>query len=230
MLNWAARYFPILRALKQHNLLAEGSILEVGCGPVGLGTFRKVPFVGCDLSFPDPPPSWPMTPVVASAADLPFEAQSFDAVVASDVLEHVPPDLRSAVITEALRVAKSVVIFGFPSGSAAHDADRGLRNWYLKHGLEVPVWLDEHMLASFPDQSLFKDIPGWHISHLGNESLSFHGWMMRMETHWLFMKACSALRKLTPKLLEALLRRADRAPFYRQIFILSRTKRLAEGA
>src|SRR5271155_5182490 len=113
MLNWAARYYPILRALKQHSLLSTGSILEIGSGPAGLGTFRKVPFVGCDLSF-SWTPEWPMTPVIASATDLPFGDNSFDAVVASDVLEHIPPELRATVISEALRVARKLVIFGFP--------------------------------------------------------------------------------------------------------------------
>jgi hypothetical protein len=224
MLNWAARYYPILRAFEQHNLLSSGSVLEIGCGPVGLGTFRKVPFVGCDLSFPDPPPAWPMTPVVASAADLPFEDRSFDAVLGSDVLEHIPPDLRTTVISEALRVARQLVIFGFPCGSAAHDADRALRQLYLSKQLEVPIWLEEHMLASFPEEPLFREFPGWTVTHVGNESIAFHSWMMRREMGRVFRRGSSLLLKLAPRMLEYWLRKADTPPFYRQIFILTRDK------
>lgn len=137
MLNWAARYYPILRSLDRHGLLLQGDILEIGSGPVGLGTFRKVAFTGCDLSFAAPA-KWPMTQLVASAADLPVPDRSFDAVVASDVLEHIPPELRMAVIHEALRVARKVVIFGFPCGQLAHDSDRDLMATYEKKHMQVP--------------------------------------------------------------------------------------------
>lgn len=220
LLNWAARYYPILRVLKKHDLFSTGSILEIGCGPVGLGKFRKVPFTGCDLSFPDTP-QWPMTPVIASATDLPFGDKSFDAVIASDVLEHIPPELRSAVIQETLRVAGKLVIFCFPSGKPAHDADRELRERYLSKGLEVPVWLEEHMLASFPDDSLFETIPGWNVTQIGNESIRFHSWMMRREMYRQFVRVSSEFLRLR-WLLEPLLRLADAPPYYRQMFVLAK--------
>jgi hypothetical protein len=221
LLNWAARYYPILRVLNQHNLYSSGSVLEIGSGPAGLGTFRKVPFTGCDLSFSSTP-KWPMTPVVASAADLPFSDGSFDAVVASDVLEHIPPDLRATVICEALRVARRLVIFGFPCGTAAHNADRALREIYVAKHLEVPTWLEEHMLAPFPEPDLFSSFPGWNVSQFGNESIRFHSWMMRQELRRPFVYASIAVIRFSPRLLEALLRRADSSLCYRQIFVLSK--------
>lgn len=222
MLNWAARYYPILRILNRHGLLSSGSILEIGSGSLGLGTFRKVPFVGCDLSFPIPP-RWPMTPVIASATDLPFEDNSFDAVIASDVLEHIPPDSRTAVIQETIRVARGLVIFCFPCGKIAHDADRALREIYVKKQIQVPSWLEEHMLASFPDESVFENLPGWNITQIGNESIRFHSWMMRQELHLSFVYASSALLRLAPPLFKALLRLVDSEPYYRQIFVLNRS-------
>ena len=221
MLNWAARYYPILRALKQHGLLTEGSLLEIGSGPRGIGTFRKVPFTGCDIHFPDPP-IWPMTAVTASAADLPFADRSFDAIVASDVLEHVPPELRDRVIAEALRVGRRLVIFGFPCGLEAHRADEDLRRLYLSQHVEVPGWLDEHMLAPFPEPAHFRNLPGWTVVQFGNENLDFHLWMMRQEFSRAFVRLSGVARRGAPWLLESLLRRADRPPFYRQIFVMSR--------
>ena len=226
MLNWAARYYPILRILNEHNLLSSGSVLEIGSGPYGLGTFRKVPFTGCDLSFPTPP-KWPMTPVIASATDLPFDDNAFDAVLASDVLEHIPPGSRMTAIREALRVTRDLAIFCFPSGAIAQDADRALRDFYLRKRIDVPSWLEEHMLASFPDESLFDSLrfdslSGWNTTKVGNESIHFHSWMMRQETRWPFVYASMQLLRLAPRLMEKLLRLADRAPYYRQIFVLSR--------
>lgn len=221
MLNWAARYYPILRVLKQYQLLEGGTLLEIGSGPYGIGTFRKVPFTGCDLAFSDEP-KWPMRPMVASAADLPLSDQSFDVVLASDVLEHIPPHLRKTVILESLRVARRLVIFGFPCGIAAHDLDRELRQTYLRRNVAVPVWLEEHMEAAFPEPSLFEDLPEWNVTRFNNESLRFHSWLMRSEMSLNFVRVTARLVRYTPWLLKPLLRFCDSAPSYRQIFVMSR--------
>jgi hypothetical protein len=221
LLNWAARYFPILRVLKQHGLLQSGTMLEIGSGPFGIGTYRKVPFTGCDLSFSSKP-EWPMTQLIASAADLPLEDQSFDVVLASDILEHIPPHLREAVIRESTRVARKLIIFGFPCGAQAHAADTALKQTYLGRNLGVPVWLEEHMEAAFPEPALFNDLPGWQVVQFGNENISFHTRLMELELNKNFVRITKRLVRYTPWLVEPLLRLADGAPTYRQIFVLSR--------
>jgi SAM-dependent methyltransferase len=220
LLNWAARYYPILRVLRQHHLFSQGSLLEIGSGPFGIGFYRKVPFTGCDLSFAAPA-QWPMTALVASATDLPLADKSFDVVLASDMLEHIPPDLRPKVIQEALRVASKLIIFGFPSGALAHKLDTDLKQYYLDRHETVPEWLEEHMLAIFPESDLFQNLPGWKVVEFGNESLSFHRWMMHAEFHLQFIRVSRAMMRFAPVLLEWLLRRADRAPYYRRIFVLT---------
>ncbi len=221
MINWAARYYPIVRILKANGLFEEGSVLEIGSGPVGLGRFRKVPFVGCDISFPYEPVS-PMKPLIASAADLPLKDNEFDVVLASDVLEHIPPDLRKTVVAEALRVARKLVIFGFPSGKAAWHADRELLDTYLKANRTPPSWLTEHMEAQFPGPEVFEGIDGWEIQQQGNEGIDFHSWLMRKEMSGRFVRVSSLAMGIAPSLLEVLLEKADRAPFYRQLFTLRR--------
>jgi hypothetical protein len=221
MLNWAARYYPIIRTLKAHDLFNQGSLLEIGSGPIGIGRFRKVPFVGCDLTFPVPP-EWPMTPLTASAAQLPMKDQQFDVVVASDVLEHIPPGLRPAVIGESLRVARKLVIFGFPSGEPAWESDKALYNAYVNDKQLPPGWLAEHMEAPFPGTELFKAVDGWKIEQAGNENIRFHSWLMRREMSYRFVRASTVVMQVAPLLLEFLLRRADDPPCYRQIVILSR--------
>jgi hypothetical protein len=223
MLNWAARYYPIVRILKSHGLFDDASLLEIGSGPIGIGRFRKIPFIGCDLSFPFPP-LWPMTPMIASAAQLPFKDNEFDIVLASDVLEHIPPDLRKTVIGEALRVTRKLAIFAFPSGPLAWKSDQDLYNHYLEGKMPPPGWLSEHMEAPFPGDELFQEIHGWDTRQIGNESIRFHTWMMRKEMSGRFVRASSIAMRVAPLLVEALLRRADHAPFYRQIFVLSRTE------
>jgi Methyltransferase domain len=221
MLNWAARYYPIVRVLKAHGLFHDASLLEIGSGSVGIGRFRKVPFVGCDLNF-STEPAWPMTPITASAAQLPMKDKEFDVVVASDVLEHIPPNLRQTVIGETLRVARKLVIFGFPCGQHAWESDKALFKVYLDAQKTPPQWLAEHMDAPFPGIELFQEMDGWDIQRMGNENIRFHFWLMEREMSYRFIRASVAVMRAVPFLLELLLRQADRSPFYRQIFVLSR--------
>ncbi len=219
MLNWAARYFPILRVLKQR-LTRTDSLLEIGSGPFGIGKFYHAPFVGCDIYFPVRPRA-PMQPVLTSATNLPFGDRSFNAVVVSDVLEHVPPDERAVLIREALRVTRKIAIFGFPCGPQALTYDRKLAETYDHLGRDKPVWLQEHMLHPFPTEALFEDVqPEWIVSSFGNESLDFHYWVMRREMRRYWTYGFTVLLVLMPRLVERALRRADREPFYRRIVVV----------
>jgi hypothetical protein len=221
MLNWAARYYPIIRTLKQHGLFDQGSLLEIGSGPIGIGRYRKLPFVGCDISFPITPEA-PMMPLSASAAQLPVKDREFDVVLASDVLEHIPTELRTRVIRESMRVARKLVIFGFPSGELAWKSDQALYNSYVNAKLDPPNWLAEHMEAPFPEPQLFQPEDGWNIEWNGNENLRFHSWLMRKEMSYRFVRVSQAAMRAVPSLLDLMLRTADRPPCYRQIVTLSR--------
>ncbi|MEI9981074.1 MAG: methyltransferase domain-containing protein [Edaphobacter sp.] len=161
-----------------------------------------------------------MTPMIASAAQMPVKDNEFDVILASDVLEHVPPDLRKMVIDESLRVARKLVIFGFPCGELAWESDRALLDAYLKKNLTPAEWLTEHMEAKFPEPELFREIDGWEIQHHDNENISFHSWLMRSEMSRVFLKVSSTSMRLAPFLVEMLLRRANRRPVYRKIFVL----------
>ena len=122
MLNRAARFFPILRELKSL-LPAGGALLEVGSGSLGLGEFWADPFVGCDVTFSSRPVK-NMRAVRCSGHQLPFGDRAFDAVVVSDVMEHVPPPQRSGSYrrsatgrTQGGGIRLSVRPGGFSTGS-----------------------------------------------------------------------------------------------------------------
>ncbi len=217
MLNWAARYFPILRVLEQYKI---HSILEIGSGSVGIGKFYRAPFVGCDVSFLFQPKA-PMLPVVATGTQLPFGDRAFDAVVVSDVLEHVPPSFRIDVIREALRVARKVAIFGFPSGTEAFQYDCRLAETYDSKQQARPVWLQEHMQHPFPAANLFDELQcQWTVTSFGNENVDFHLWVMRKEMHRGWNYLFGVLLTVMPRMVASLLRRADHEPYYRKIVVL----------
>jgi 2-polyprenyl-3-methyl-5-hydroxy-6-metoxy-1,4-benzoquinol methylase len=89
-------------SLRQCGPLVRGTVLDVGCGQ---RPYEKTFFAGAtryigtdylsDRSRPD---------VVASALQLPFKDNSFDTVVSTEVLEHVPDPLRA--MREMQRVLK----------------------------------------------------------------------------------------------------------------------------
>ena len=222
MLNWAARYYPILRALKPR-MSETDSLLEIGSGPVGIGKFYRSRFVGCEISFPYHPEA-PMLPVVASGTKLPFGDKSFDGVVLSDVLEHVPPDQRTFVIREALRVVRKIAIFGFPSGSTAFEYDLKLAEAYERRRFARPEWLQEHLqYRPFPTIELFEGLRHeWTVSSFDNENVVFHNWVMLQETHRLGISCFRVLLAVLPRLTESLLRCADREPYYRKIVVVER--------
>jgi hypothetical protein len=209
LLNRAARYFPIIKILDENKLSSSRSVLEVGSGSIGLGQFRKVVFTGCDIYFPTPP-------------ELPFEDRSFDAVLASDVLEHIPPEARIKVVDECLRVCKSIAIFGFPCGPLAWDIDQKLHQSYLAAGEPAPVWLQEHMEHAFPTSDVFAAVTGWSIQEMPNEHLRFHLLMMQLERHHRINRAFCILLESVPWLVRPILNLANRHPAYRKIFVLKK--------
>jgi SAM-dependent methyltransferase len=223
MLNWAARYYPILRALGP-SFAEHDSLLEIGAGPFGIGRYRRFSFVGCDLNFPCHPGP-PMLPLLASATALPFMDRSFDGVVLSDVLEHIPPDQRTYVIAEALRVTRKIAIFGFPSGGAAFEYDLKLAEHYDRGQQERPEWLKEHLrFQPFPTFRLFDTINhGWSVTCFQNENVAFHNWVMRQEMHRPRIYFFQILLAVIPKVMEFLLRKADKAPCYREIVVVRRS-------
>lgn len=223
MLNRAARYFPILREMRKVVDLRNGcNVLEIGSGAIGVGEFWRHSFVGCDVAFNEKPRA-PMHAVKCSGSLLPFADKSFDAVIASDVMEHVPPQFRRQVFSEALRVCRRVVVIGYPSGSAAFAADRELRALYVKKNEASPVWLEEHMLHPFPNGELFSDMePGWKVKSISNESVEFHRRMMRLEMYRGFNLLFRLGLKTMPGVMEKFLERKDNEPSYRKIFVLVR--------
>jgi hypothetical protein len=111
----------------------------------------------------------PPADVIVSPGDpLPFPDGSYDVVVSTDVLEHVPPDARQAHVTELARVARRRIVLCWPLGSPEKDAaERRLHEeLWTELGLRLD-FLDEHLRFGLPREEEVRDMvhaaqPGAH--------------------------------------------------------------------
>src|SRR2546429_8012993 len=95
-------------------LPVPAGILEIGRGDVGLAHLLGAPMVACDIR-PVTRTAAGETFVRASGIQLPFRDASFYAVVAVDVLEHLPKDRRPSLVRETLRVSRGLVVLPCPT-------------------------------------------------------------------------------------------------------------------
>lgn len=241
VLNWAARYLPVVRLLDE---IRATSALDVGGGWYGLSWYRRGTAVQADFAFPAPywrPPgeTWPRQPapstgapttatrpgvplyVQASASALPFPSRAFDAVVSLDLIEHLPEALRSIAVAEMARVARNTVIIGFPVGRFARWTDAAVEGFFRVMRWQVPAWLVEHRSqVHYPSrETLIGVLPsGWDVTRemKNNNVLAFLAVVIIESVAGRDGKHLPGLGRnwKWPAVL-------DRGPTYRRIFVLS---------
>lgn len=140
---------------------AKGRLIDLGCGKVPLyGAYRGLVSEVVCVDWPDSPHGGLHVDLEADLGQvLPFDAASFDTVVLSDVLEHVPePALLWQEMARLLAPGGHAFVnvpFMYGVHEAPHDYYRytefALRRFAEKAGLELPVLLNvggsQHVLA-----------------------------------------------------------------------------------
>jgi ubiquinone/menaquinone biosynthesis C-methylase UbiE len=105
------------------------SILEVGLGDCTVSDYlRRAGYLitTCDFDKnlnPD---------VVADIRKLPFNDNSFDLVIACEVIEHVPFDDFEKIISELNRISKKNVLISFPYNRNFFEIELCIKNFFLK--------------------------------------------------------------------------------------------------
>ena len=89
--------------------------------------------------------------VVGDARALPFKPKSFDVVVSSELLEHVPPKDRIKVLENMIEVSKDLVILAAPFYSKeVEDAEIRANEFFKKFFGKDHQWLKEHIENGLP--------------------------------------------------------------------------------
>lgn len=146
------RYGAIVRALRAN--LGDGPIrvLDVGDTAGHLQAFDSgLSVVGIDLNLAAERLG---DPVIARAdgTQLPFADGAFDAVVSSDVLEHVPPSSRPAFLAELRRVSGGLVVVAAPFDTpGVAGVEELVRRYALLSSGIKQAQLDEHQENGLPD-------------------------------------------------------------------------------
>ena len=151
-------------------------ILEIGRGDVGLAHLLGAPMVTCDIR-PVTRTAAGETFVRASGIQLPFRDASFDAVVAVDVLEHLPKDCRPSLVRETLRVSRGLVVLACPTARSERAEAVHRKMLGVVRGEENP-WLEEHRQRGLPTESeIVGSIPAdWHVDQL--QSVNLLAWSL----------------------------------------------------
>jgi SAM-dependent methyltransferase len=173
-----------------HDLDARGAgtVLDVGGHPGYLARLLKPRrVITMDVAAVSRKPY-----VRGTGAALPFASESLDAVVASDTLEHVPPEARERFLSEVWRVARRHAIVAGPydtPGVAAAEA----RFRDLISGIRAASdpWLDEHERHGLPDLAATRD----HFERLGGRCAVVASGDLLV---WFGMFCFSALADLVP--------------------------------
>jgi hypothetical protein len=203
----------------------KGSTLEVGSGAVGIGLLADRPFVGCDLKF-ERQPAPQMSAVMGSALHLPFADGEFEVVVASDVLEHIPPNSRAAVVDQLIRVGRRWILMGVPCGPSAARSDGWLARWLAFRGKSDPDWLVEHRMFGLPSCEGVDDLlkrrreVTWTV--FPNENIWTHLLFMILDGTRVGAKVNRSVWQCCPRLLAYVADAGCWGPWYRRIYVVER--------
>lgn len=241
MLNQLARYAAVVPLVEE----SEGeTLLEVGSGSEGIARFAsdRWQITVSDRDFSDygavEVPDDGLRRIEGDVTKLPFGDGEFDVVVALDLLEHLPADLRPVALTELARVTRKRLVAGCPCGEAALRADRLLARYYTVQPRAMPPWLVEHLDNGFPSADLLQQTlaPFGSVRLVPNERIGAHLTVSILEgtpyVARLMLRLASMLESGMPnsngdrsvsgaRWLDRL-RGGDREPVYRHIAVLDR--------
>ncbi|MFZ3009475.1 MAG: methyltransferase domain-containing protein [Candidatus Microsaccharimonas sp.] len=168
--------------------------------------------------------------IQGDATQMSFDDNTFDLVVSTDVLEHIPIDKKKAFINECIRVAKDYIIIAAPFNTEGVDYAEHLTNDLNKKLFKQgQVWLEEHFEYQKPEVSMVEAIIKKHkldFELIGTNNLN--NWVLATHTNLIEAKHGLNKKKLidnNSEFNDKILTSGDMTgPFYRHFFVIFKKK------
>ncbi len=167
-----SRYKACADLLRLAGFSPGQSVLDAGSGPECLfGQFMP----DAALTYVDPliPGGSGSTHITGDVFTSRLDGQLFDCVSSVDVLEHVPPQHRQAMLQRLSSLSRHTLILGFPTAdsSRAPETDKAIEDQYRAVFGRDYSWLEEHHKFGLP--SLAETVAqlgelGWHCQSVGH--------------------------------------------------------------
>ncbi len=175
--TYVSRYLilaGIIDSYRYHKSDQNLKILEVG----GSGSILHH-FVEADITIIDVLPNDNKLEnyVQGDALAMPFADKSYDIVITSDVLEHIPKDNRAKFLKEISRVTKDLAVVAAPFNlKGVREAEISANNFYKNIRQEDHRWLAEHLLDELPSlnqTNVILENQGMETGHFSHTSLYY---------------------------------------------------------
>jgi hypothetical protein len=170
--------------------------------------------------------------IQADATNMSIDPNSYDAVITTDVLEHIPNDKKDDFISECIRVARDYVIIAAPFDTeGVDDVERATNDFNKILFNEDQAWLAEHFDNKKPNIEHTVDFIeklGYRAEVIGGNNI--YSWLFT--THINLMEAklgvdSVEICRLNQLLNDQLLNSDDTsAPYYRHFIVIYKNKKL----
>jgi len=191
------RYETARCAIESMRIIPRHKILEVGSGSHGnLGKFipnDEITYLDNSLSEEALKKD---NFILGDATTLDLPEDSYDFVIALDVIEHIPYDKRPAFLASVMPIAKYGVFLTFPHKNDGNMLDDSmLKSTFSVLGSKAPVWIDEHKDCVLPSceetiNALSSYVPSDNIISFYTSKRSLMSTMLNLEA------VCSAIPDL----------------------------------
>ena len=228
------RFSAIIRIICSLPNEEKLNILDVGGYPGTLADFIREMLPDASVITVDRPICPRKDYISGSAARIPFQNETFDVVISSDMLEHIPGGNRGETLQEIRRVSRRWIILGAPFASPCNiRAERELNEIHRKAYGKSNPWLCEHIENTLPNlEETGKRLTGDSGKAVITPNGSSVSWFI-MQSLKVMMDALPLLSEKIPELNRKFNRLFGlddlREPSYRYIITVDKTGKIPES-
>lgn len=170
--------------------------------------------------------------IQADATDMTFADGTYDVVISTDTLEHIPATHKQAFLDECLRVASQACIIAAPFDTeSVNEAEVIVNNFNKKLFGVGQSWLEEHLALGKPSIELFSKTlkrTGFEYDDFGTQNITT--WLLNTHINLLEAKLGldqQAHRRINEQYNKNILEMGElEGPTYRHFFVMYKKREL----